>query len=281
MRSALALVAVVLVVGLPDVAVGQPVRVARYEQPLTERLYLESTILGGQREFFVGLPHGYKRSGAAYPLIVVLDGETVFETFSALARLMADVGEIPPSIVVGIPNRGGELDYAPKLADHPESGRADVTLEHFGTELFPALDSIYGLGKDRVIWGHSAIGGLFCTYLLLGPDTQFTGILSSSPNLQYTQEYIDRSDTFSELAGKQRVFYYLTFGDREAPAYVGEMFRRVKDFAGRLERGAPENVIWRYKVYSGNNHFTNAVETYIDGLKLYFQVMHQAAVNGT
>ena len=51
------------------------------------------------------------------------------------------------------------------------------------------------------------------------------------------------------------------------------MFEGVKEFADQLDRGAPGNLTWEYRSYQGNNHFTNAVETWFDDLKLYFQSM--------
>jgi len=256
----------------PGVVHGQAVRVERYQHQRADRLLIRSDVLGEERELLVGLPRGF-HADSAHPVVVVLDGEVVFEAMAALASLMADANEIPASIVVGIPVRGREPDFAPRITGIPESGGADRILEHLRSEVFPVLDSLYHIGTDRILWGHSAIGGLFCTYALLGPDTQFTGILSSSPNLRFTQEYIDRPDAFAQLATKHRTFYYLTFGGDEAPAYMGEMYDLVRALNARLERGAPGNLVWKYSFLEDNNHFTNAIETYVDGLKLYFGAM--------
>ncbi|MCK5465653.1 MAG: hypothetical protein KAI95_21640, partial [Bacteroidales bacterium] len=68
-------------------------------------------------------------------------------------------------------------------------------------------------------------------------------------------------------------FYYLTFGRNEAEAYMGDMYQKVQEFRQRLENEAPDNLIWQYQLNENNNHFTNAVESYIDGLILYFKLM--------
>ena len=161
------------------------------------------------------------------------------------------------------------------ISAHPESGYADTMLQFYRLELFPLLASRYSLTADRIIWAHSALGGIFGTYLLIGPDNQFTGIISSSPALKWMQDYTSRKDIFRETAGKGKLFYYLTFGGHEAEAYMGDMYQRVQDLKQRLENEAPDNLIWQYRLNENNNHFTNAVESYLEGLILYFKSMRQ------
>jgi enterochelin esterase-like enzyme len=244
-------------------------RVEEYRAPLGETVTFESRIFDEERRVFVGLPPGYD-SSREYPLIWVLEAEILFEPIASTTALMADVQEIPPVIVVGIPTGGRELEFAPPGPGSVEPGNIDRTLTHYRDELFPLLDSLYGLSDDRVLWGHSGLGGTVCAYALLGPDDQFTGILSSSPNLRFVEEWVERDDVFSELSEKDAVFYYLTFGDSEDEAYMGEMLQNVQRFADRLRAEAPLNLVWEYRLYEGNTHFTNAIETYVDGLKLYF-----------
>ncbi len=206
-------------------------------------------------------------------MIIVLEGEFLFETFAPLTRLMAEANEIPECIVVGIPFYNRHLDYAPKISAHPESGDADKMLEFYRIELFPLLDSLYNCRKDKILWSHSALGGIFCTYILLGPDEQFNGILSSSPSLQWMTDYVDKENAFEELAKKDEVFYYLTFGSNEGDVYMGDMYEKVKKFKQRLENEAPENLNWKFQLNENKNHFTNALVTYMDGIILYFNLM--------
>ncbi len=249
-----------------------PLKIRRYLTENGERIEMHSGILNQDREFFIGLPHHFNDT-SEYPLVFVLEGEMVFESFAPLTRLAAQVNEIPPCIVVGIPLHEKHLEYAPVIAAHPESGFADTMLQFYRMELFPLLDSLYQCTGDRIIWAHSALGGIFGTYLLIGPDNQFTGIISSSPALKWMQDYLSREDIFKETAKKGRLFYYLTFGSNEGETYMGDMFQRVQDFEKRLEDKAPDNLIWKYQLNENNNHFTNAVESYLDGLILYFKSM--------
>jgi predicted alpha/beta superfamily hydrolase len=244
----------------------------KYLSEIGERFNIESGILRETKEIYVGLPAGYNDS-TEYPLVIILEAEILFETLAPLTRLMAEVNEIPHCILVGIPFYNKHLDYAPKIPGVQESGNADKMLDFYREELFPCLAARYHCTEQRIIWAHSGLGGIFCTYLLLGPDDQFSGILSSSPNLRWMQEYVKDDTAFVKLARKGRIFYYLTFGSAEEEAYMGSMYKGVEEFRERLEKEAPGNLVWKFQLYENNNHFTNALETFIDGLRLYFKLM--------
>jgi len=246
--------------------------IEKYSTRNGERLLMQSNVLKQDKEIYIGLPAGYSDT-VEYPLVIVLEGEIVFESFAPVTRLAGQVNEIPHCIVVGIPFHNNHLEYAPVISAHPQSGFADTTLEFFRTELFPMLESHYPCTGDRIIWAHSALGGMFSTYLLIGPDDQFTGIISSSPALKWMTDYIYQDDIFKETAKKGKMFYYLTFGSNEAEAYMGDMYQKVQEFRQRLENEAPDNLIWQYQFNENNNHFSNAVESYMDGLILYFKLM--------
>lgn len=250
-------------------AVNEPSNVGKYITTNGEKFTLHSDILNTDKEIYIGLPENFNDS-TEYPMVLVLEGEVLFETVAPLTKLMAKVNEIPECVVVGIPFYNKHLEYAPKISAHPESGNADKMLEFYKKELFPLLASRYNCRKDRIIWAHSGLSGIFCTYLLLGPDKQFNGIISSSPNLKWMTDYIDKENVFEELAKKDKMFYYLTFGSNEGDDYMGNMYTGVKKFRDKLEKEAPKNLIWKYQLNENNNHFTNAIETYADGLILYF-----------
>jgi predicted alpha/beta superfamily hydrolase len=178
-------------------------------------------------------------------------------------------------VLVGIPLNDKYLDFAPVFTGYPGSGHADTMLQFFSQELFPLLESEFRCSRERIIWAHSALAGIFCTYLLLGPDRQFSGILASSPNLRFMEkDYLSSDNVFEELEKKGKLFYYLTFGGNEAEIYMDEMAPRVGAFADRLEQEAPSNLIWEYRYNDNNTHFTNAIETYMEGLSTYFREMH-------
>lgn len=256
-----------------QMTVGQPGNKESAE-PEVRVLNLDSEILGEKRQVYISLPAGYNDS-TAYPVIMIMEAEILFETIAPLTRLMSSVGEIPECVLVGIPLNDRHPDFSPVLGDYPESGNADRMLEHFKTELFPMLESEYHCSQERIIWAHSGLAGIFCTYLLLGPDRQFSGIIASSPNLRFVEkDYLMKENPFEELARKGKRFFYLTFGGEEADVYMESLAPKVGEFADRLEIEAPDNLIWEYRYNENNTHFTNALETYMEGVISYFMEMH-------
>ena len=95
-------------------------------------LTVESEILGETRRVYVQLPEGYGRSEARYPVLVVLDGEWLFEPARALVRFQSEYDvmdvRIPKMIVVGIENVDRDRDYVPTPDRVPE-------LRHNGFEM--------------------------------------------------------------------------------------------------------------------------------------------------
>ncbi len=72
--------------------------------PLT--LTIQSQVLGQERRVYVQLPEGYERTETRYPVVVVLDGEWLFELVRANVRFASEYEvmdvTIPKMIVVGI-----------------------------------------------------------------------------------------------------------------------------------------------------------------------------------
>ncbi len=239
-----------------------------------KKMTMSSKVLNYNPEIYIGLPANFNDT-TVYPVIVLLDAEWLFPAFYGITKLMGQMEEIPDCIVVGLTLNDSFNDYgmefAPKITGIPQSGHADKMLDFFSKELFPFIESTYSGSKERIIWGHSAPGGLFCTYLLLGSDEQFSGIISSSPNLRGNQEYINAENTFEKLSQKDTTFYYLSFGTNENEMFMGKMRQQVLEFKEKLDNEAPRNLRWIYRDNENSNHLTNALKSYIDGIKLYFE----------
>lgn len=241
-----------------------------------EKMVIPSKILNYNPEIYLGLPENFNDT-TSYPVVVLLDAEWLFPAFSGITKLMGQMEEIPKCIVVGIPLSDNFKDYgmefAPKITGVPQSGHADKILEYFSKELFPFIKTNYHGSEEKIIWAHSAPGGLFCTYLLLGSDNQFSGIISSSPNLRGVQEYIATEKPFDKLSKKDTTFYFLSFGTDENEMFMKGMYKQVQELKEKLENKAPKNLKWIYRDNEHKNHFTNAIESYVDGMKLYFDMM--------
>jgi hypothetical protein len=204
-----------------------------------EKTTVSSEILDYDPEIYIGIPDNFNDT-STYPVVVLLDAELLFPAFAGITKLMGQMEEIPECLVVGIPmNESFEdygMEFAPKISGVPNSGHADKILDFFEKELFPLIELKY-----------------------------------SSPNLRGVQEYIQSEESFINLSQKDTTFYYLSFGTNEEEIFREGLQPQILNFRDILENEAPDNLKWIYRSNEHNNHFSNAIESYIDGLNLYFE----------
>lgn len=168
LRSALLSSVAALALGLPgfhvhaQTATGTPVVVG-------QRWQLRSQSMGDVRPYLVHRPASYDISNARYPVLVVLDGESLFQHASATADLLAAAGKIPPLLVVGIPNVDRFRDL-----DSTAAPGTSAFLKFIRDELLPAIDRDYRTRPYRVLAGHS-YAGLFALYSLIEAPETFRG----------------------------------------------------------------------------------------------------------
>ncbi|MEL7163078.1 MAG: alpha/beta hydrolase-fold protein, partial [Bacteroidota bacterium] len=150
---------------------------------------ITSAAFGDERKITVYLPPSYhKRPDDKYTVTYVLDGH--YAPFIDLVvksiEYNVNADKITPTIIVGIhaKNRGAEFS-APKPDDEYQEGRAPALQEHFRSEIFPLIDSLYPETADfRTLIGHSS-GGAFVLYTVLSEATDlFDGYVGISPALR-------------------------------------------------------------------------------------------------
>jgi len=222
---------------------------------------LESEVLSQTRKVLIHHPIFFDQD-QEYPLIVLLDGEMAFKSFSSITELMGFQELIPHCIVVGITNIDRNGDYAPVIEGYPESGRADLMIEFYEKELLPYLEASYHF-SDRILWGHSFVG-MFSSYVMFTNPGLFNGYISTSPSLRFVGDQINALD-FKEVFKEQNTFFYFSYGSLEDPGEAAGIF------VDRLKAEAPENLDWHYKINENKNHDSNAIHSYLEALELYFR----------
>jgi predicted alpha/beta superfamily hydrolase len=159
----------------------------------TERLTIESRVLGEKRIVDVTVPIGYARDSAArYPLVVALDGEYEGEIAAALTRFYANVGMMPGVIVAAVHNTDRTRDLTPAAippfaAPPGSSGGADKFLSFLADELLPRVERSFHTAPMRVLVGHS-LGGLFTLHALAKRPELFTGYIVMEPAAWWNNE---------------------------------------------------------------------------------------------
>jgi predicted alpha/beta superfamily hydrolase len=200
------------------------------------KIKIASKILNEEREIVVSLPGDYEKSRDKYPLLIVLDGDSL-DYVGAITAFLARCGHIPPLIVVSVPTpspRHHYRDFTPVKDDSlPASGGAGNFLAFLNQELIPLLESRFRCQPYRILSGQG-MSGLFALYALLtGPDT-FGAYLAASPSIAFANNFI-LTPAAAKLAQARDLdkFVFLAAGKEKVTVPAVRAFEKiVKENAG-------------------------------------------------
>jgi hypothetical protein len=120
-----------------------------------------------------------------YPLIIVLDGEYLFEQVVASSKFYSRFHGMPQSIVVGLDQSKNDLRYEDCAFDN-ESGlpseKGKNFYEFIGMELIPYLDLNFSTAPFKMIVGYD-ITANFMNYWLFKDNSIFDAYICISPTL--------------------------------------------------------------------------------------------------
>lgn len=223
------------------------------------RSSIDSEVLAERRDIFVSLPESYHESRTRYPVLVVLDGEAHFVHLAALVRFLAQAGEMPPAIVVGIPNTDRLRDFTPPGT--PEAGRADDFLRFLAEELRDHIEHAYRTAPHWVLIGHSS-AGLLATYALATRPRSFQSYVILSATLFWNDEAVlGRIDEMlTDNASLAREVYVAVSCCESATGLIQ-----------RLESHAPRDLRWNFATFADESHASVVHPAAAAGLEMIFQ----------
>lgn len=224
----------------------------------------------------VWLPPDYSSSSKSYPVLYLLDSNTLFGAAANLILPLIWGNELPELIVVGIGyeissyedwGRLRSYDMTPTaVSDVPGSGRAEKFLNFIKAELIPYIETNYRTNRgDRAIMGHS-YGGLFVLYTLLHEPNLFHRYCAGSPAPDYDNRILFRyeeklAETCSALPAKLVV----VIGGLEK-----DMLRDTEEFCAILSNRNYEGLALSYLVLDGESHMSVIAPLIVKGLKAIF-----------
>lgn len=179
----------------------------------------ESSILGEARQLKIQVPRGYDNTDKSYPIVVVFDGDYLFEIVAGNIDYYSYWEDIPEAIVVGVnqlETRNGDTYYSEQNSLPIESG-ADF-FEFVGMELIPYIEKVYRTEKFKVAVGHGLTAN-FINYFLLKEVPLFQSYIALSPDLAP-----DMSDFLTERLSSidTKVFYYLATSSNDVKKLKGK-----------------------------------------------------------
>jgi len=122
-----------------------------YFQQITAQISyknFESQILNESRQLKIQLPRGYDQTEKSYPVVVVFDGDYMFEMVAGNVDYYAYWEDIPECIVIGVNQLGKRTDDTSfsELNSLPEE-KGDAFFRFVGEELVPYITKSYRTEK--------------------------------------------------------------------------------------------------------------------------------------
>ncbi|WP_029037536.1 alpha/beta hydrolase [Salinimicrobium xinjiangense] len=211
---------------------------------------INSSRLGNERELKIQLPRNYdQNSQKKYPLIIVLDGDYLFEPMAGNVDYYSYWDEIPEAIVVGVNqvnSRDEDSMYDPQRY-LPEKKGAKF-FEFVGMELLPFLDNTYRTSKFVAIAGHD-ITSNFLNYYLFKPEPLFHAYINLSPDL--APEMANRLVESLRVQAKSTWFYLCT-GSNDIP----DLKKEIKGLDKQLSGLDHPNLKYRFEEFDAATHYT-------------------------
>ncbi|OCB75364.1 alpha/beta hydrolase-fold protein [Flavobacterium crassostreae] len=196
-----------------------------YSQKNTEAF--ASTSLNETREISITLPPNYQtNTSKEYPLLVLLDGEYLYDPFYGAISYGTYWDDLPETIIVAIKQGNSdqrEKDCGFNPMDGLPTARATAFFNFINYELLPYIDKKYRTAPFRIIAGHDTTAG-FLNAFLYKESPIFNAYIALSPELApETENYV--VDKLKNL--KQPLFYYQALASGDV--------NRIKDPVIRLD----------------------------------------------
>lgn len=210
----------------------------------------DSEKLGERRELKIQLPRNYDAdTKAQYPLIIVLDGDYLFEPFAGNADYQAYWGEMPKAIVVGVNQRTSrekDLFYDKEIYFPAHEGAS--FFEFIGMELIPYIESKYNVSDFRIVAGHD-LSANFINYYLFKDYPIFRAFILLSPDLapEMTMRVQERLSTINT-----DTFYYVATAEND----IGALKERIVQHNGQMASLNNPKVHYRYDDFEDADHYS-------------------------
>ena len=228
---------------------------------------ITSQRLKEDREITIGLPPSYdKHPGQRYPILVLLDGDFLFDAFQGALSYGNYWDDLPEVIIVGISqnkNNEREYDCAVDESGLPTEKGADF-FEFIGMELIPYIEKKYRIAPFKMIAGLDTTAGFLNCYLYKD-NPIFDAYISMSPELPAGME----EQIPDRLAAIQKpIFYYHSSGDGD----VKKMRNRIIALDEVAKKINIPTLNYRFDDFKGASHYSLVLNSIPSALYQIFSV---------
>lgn len=214
----------------------------------TQYEYIESDRLG-TRELKIQLPRNYEENTEKYyPLILVLDGDFLFEIVAGNVDYTSYWADMPEALVVGInqvQTRSEDL-FVSDATFFPTQDGAKF-YEFLGAELMPYLEENYRLGTFKVAVGHGASAN-FINFYSFRKTPLFQAYIALSPSMS---PYMDSNLTEQLADLKSPLFYYMSTASED----FRDHRKDITALNTKLEAIDSNHLFYAFDNFDGLDHY--------------------------
>jgi predicted alpha/beta superfamily hydrolase len=219
-----------------------------FSQKTTESFI--SNKLGETREITIGLPSTYDQNPTKkYPLLIVLDGDYLFDPFYGALDYGCYWDDLPETIVIGINQRNNRMEDCRYNKDNGlPSEKGAAFFEFIGGELLPYIEKKYRTAPFRIIAGHDTTAG-FLNFFLYKDSPLFNAYISLSPELAPEME----TRIPEKLAkSKKAIFYYQSSADGD----IRQLREPIKNLDANMKMITNSDIDYKYDEFHNASHYS-------------------------
>ena len=209
-----------------------------------------SKYLNEKRAIEIQLPRSYEiQSDKSYPLMIVLDGDYMFNIVSGSVDYLSYWGDIPENLVVGInqkDTRFKDTSVFDNITHTPITSTASF-YDFIVNELIPYFSKNYRISKFKVIVGQERTAN-FANFFILKNDPQIRGVISISPKIsenmsRYLNENLSKANS--------KIVYTLSSSKRDFES----IFKNVSELTASLDLIENKNLRFESLIFDKENHY--------------------------
>jgi predicted alpha/beta superfamily hydrolase len=228
---------------------------------------LESGFLGATRELKIQLPRNYEDNPEKYyPLIIVFDGDYLFEVVAGNVDYYSYWEDMPEAIVVGVNQTGSrEQDCNISLENYMPSKTGAQFYDFIENELLIYMSENYRSLNFRVAVGHGETAN-FMNYFLFNNRPIFNAFVALSPSFSYTME--ENLTRRLGLENTSKIFYYLSTADLD----IKQNKKQIEGLNTKISNLENKNLVYAFDNFDDANHYTLAAQSIPKALQSIFLV---------
>ena len=228
---------------------------------------MESESLGTTRELKIQLPRNYEENTEKYyPLIVVFDGDYLFEVVAGNVDYYSYWEDMPEAIVVGVnqdDSRSEDCNISDK--DFLPSRSGAQFYDFIENELLAFMSENYRSLSFRVVIGHGETAN-FMNYFLFTNRPVFNAFVALSPTLSFKMgENLTRR---LELETDYKTFYYLSTAALDIKRNKNE----IEALNTKISALENKNLFYGFDNFEDANHYSLAAQSIPKALQTIFLV---------